>query len=60
MLSPSQHYAEADRLLDEAGKEARPSHAQMKTAQAHAHALLANCAPYTHHQAAYPDDKPPF
>ena len=60
MLSPSEHYAEADRLLDEAGKEVRFAYAQHKTAQAQAHAVLANCAPYIHRQAANPDDPPPF
>ena len=30
MLSPSEHYAEADRLLDEAGKEVRFAYAQLR------------------------------
>lgn len=46
--TPQWHYEQADRLIGEAATEHAPIIAQQKTARAHVHALLAQCAPAGH------------
>jgi hypothetical protein len=44
-MTPSEHYAEAERLLSEASKAASEPQADRLVAQAHVHALLATARP---------------